>query len=99
MEEARPSRREGRAFRFSLVLRRLLGDINLAKTDNPCNGITDGSSTVQNHVEVGTIDAVMLCKSALTSFSLNCGPQQANNIVFIKHKRVEAQISRYQDRT
>jgi hypothetical protein len=33
---------------------------------------------------------VMLCKSALTSFSLNCGPQQASDIVLIKHKRVEA---------
>lgn len=52
-----------------------LGDINLAKADSPCNGITDGSFTVQNHVEVGTIDAVMLCKCALTSFSFNCGPQ------------------------
>jgi hypothetical protein len=40
-----------------------------------------------------------LCKSALTSFSLYCGPQEANNIVFIKHKRVEAQISSYQGRT
>jgi hypothetical protein len=41
----------------------------------------------------------MLCKSALTSFSLNCGPQQASDIVLIKHKRVEAQISSDHDRT
>jgi hypothetical protein len=63
-----------------------LGDIDLVK----CNGIADGSFTVQNHVEVGTIDAVMLCKSGLTSFSLNCGPQQASDIVPIKHRHVEA---------
>jgi hypothetical protein len=37
--------------------------------------------------------------SALTSFSLNCGPQQASDIVLIKHKRVEAQISSDHDRT
>ena len=69
------------------------------KAKSPCNGIADGSFTVQDHVEVGTIDAVMLCKSALPPFSLNCGSQQASNIVFIKHKRVEAQIRSYQVRT
>src|SRR5262249_29389602 len=66
MEEARPSRG---ALRVRLVLR-LLSDVSLAKADSLCNGITDGSFTVQNHIEVGTINAVVLCKSALTSFSL-----------------------------
>ena len=27
-----------------------------------------------------------LCKSGLTSFTLNHGPQQVNNIIFVKHK-------------
>ena len=51
----------GRASRLRLALRRILGDINLTKADSLCNGITDGSFTVQNHVEVSPIDAVTLC--------------------------------------
>jgi hypothetical protein len=43
----------------------------------------------QNHVEVGTIDAVMLCKSALTSFSLNCGLQQLSDVVFFNTSKCE----------
>jgi GH24 family phage-related lysozyme (muramidase) len=39
------------------------------------------------------INAVAPCKSALTSFAFNCGPQQVNNIIFVKHKCMAAQIA------
>jgi hypothetical protein len=100
MEEARPSRREGGSPPVSTErFADLLGDINLARADNPCNGITNGSFAVQNHVEVGPSDAVVLCKSGLTSVTFNCGPQQENNISFIKHKRVKAQVIGNEGRT
>jgi hypothetical protein len=43
------------------------------------------SPAVQNHIHVGAIKAMAVRKSALAAFVFNRGPQQLNNLIFIKH--------------
>jgi hypothetical protein len=43
-------------------------------------------------IDVNTINPVALRKNGLTSFTLNCGLQQAKNIIIVEHVRVETQI-------
>ena len=77
----------------------LFGDVHPAEAQSPCDEITRGSFTVQNHIDVSTIDAVALCKSDLTSFAFNSSSQQANNIIVLKHTRLKTQITENQGRT
>jgi hypothetical protein len=52
---------------------------------------------VQNHIDENAIKAVALRKSDLTSLVLNCSPQHENDVVFVKHKCMAAQIIGNQD--
>jgi hypothetical protein len=70
-----------------------LGDIHLAKPKSFHKRATYASFAIQNHIDQNAIKAVVLRKSGLTTFTLDCGPQRANNVVFVKHKRAAAQIA------
>jgi hypothetical protein len=89
-----PGRREAARFRFRhKSFADLFGDVHPAEPESLCNGATHGSFAIQNHIDQNAIKAVVLRKSGLTTFTLDCGPQHANNVVFVKHKRAAAQIA------
>jgi hypothetical protein len=64
--------------------RRPFGDVHPAEPESFCNGTPHGSFAVQNHIYENAINAVALRKSGLTSFTFNCGSQQANNVILVK---------------
>jgi hypothetical protein len=61
------------------------GGVGLRSTPQ-CNRHNLTFFAVQNHVDPTAIDAVAFCKCALTAFTFNCGAQQANNLIFFKHR-------------
>jgi hypothetical protein len=85
----RTRRRESGAF----IVADLFGNVHLAEPESLCNGATHGSFAIQNHIDESAIKFVMLRKSGLTTFTFDCGPQQANNVIFVKHKCMVAQIA------
>jgi len=72
---------------------RLLGDVRFANPKSLCNTVADRSSSVQYHIQVSTINAVVFCKCNLTPLTLDCGLQQTNNIVIVKYKLETAQTA------
>jgi hypothetical protein len=72
----------------ALAVSHLLGDVYLTKPKSLCNGATYGSFAIQNHIEFRTIKAIALRKGDLTSLAFNCGSQQMNNVIIIKHAEI-----------
>ena len=72
---------------------RLLGDVHFAKSKSFCNSVAYRSFSVQNHIQVSTINAVVLCKCDLTPLALDCGAQQTNNLIIVKNKFHTAQTA------
>jgi hypothetical protein len=71
----------------------LFGGVHLAEPESLCNRATHWSFAFQNPIDENAINAVASRKSGLTTFTLNCGPQQADNIILVKHKCMVAQIA------
>jgi hypothetical protein len=53
---------------------------------NLCNSIAHRSFFVQYHIQVSTINPVVLCKRGLTSLALDCNAQQTNNVIIAKYE-------------
>ena len=45
-------------------------------------------SAVQKRAEIGTINAIALCKRGLTSLAFNCRSHQISNVIVIKHHEI-----------
>jgi hypothetical protein len=73
----------------------LFGGVHSPKSKRLHEGVSYpyASSAVQNHIDIGAIEAMAVCKSRLAAFVFNCGPQQLNNLVFIKYMRAAAQAA------
>jgi len=65
---------------------RSLGDVHYAKPESVCDRMAHRSFAAQNHVQVTAIEAMVLRKGGLTSLALNCGSQQIENVIIIKHQ-------------
>jgi hypothetical protein len=87
----------GRAKRS--VARRSLNHVNLAKAERLYKRTIYPPPAIQDRTDICAINAIMIRKSDLASLAVNCGSQQMNDLVFVKHKSVAAQIAGRSNRT
>jgi hypothetical protein len=69
----------------ALTIGVLLSGVDPAESESRCNGIIHALFATQDHIDAAAIEAVAVCKCGLTSFTINCGAQQPNNLMFFKH--------------
>src|SRR6516225_293484 len=68
-----------------MILIASLEDVHLAKPKSSCKRGAYAPSAVQKRAEIGTINAMALCKRGLTSLAFNCRSHQISNVIVIKH--------------
>src|SRR5262249_36904394 len=61
-------------------------DVHHAKPESVCDRMAHWSFAAQNHVQLTAIEAMVLREGGLTSLALNCGSQQIENVIIIKHQ-------------
>jgi hypothetical protein len=81
------------------VARRSLNHVNLAKAERLYKRTIYPPLAIQDRTDICAINAIMIRKSDLASLAVNCGSQQMNDLVFVKHKSVAAQIAARSNRT
>jgi hypothetical protein len=71
----------------------LFGGVHFPKPESLCKGLSYASLAIQNHIDIGAIEAMSGRKSFLAAFPFNCSPQQTHNFIFIKYKRLATQAA------
>jgi hypothetical protein len=71
-----------------MLLRLFLDDIHPAKPKGFCKRGTNAPSAVQNRIEFGAINAMTLREGGLTPLAFNCGLQQIDDVIIIKHSQI-----------
>ena len=77
-----------------IAIATLIGDEYLAEPESFCD--RSGHicfSAIQKPIDLNAINSVLPCKVGLASFPTNRGPQQLNNVTFLKYHRGPRQFA------